>query len=87
MKARDKRISDKEVEHFKEVMARFGDDTVVCCFKCGRTAYLRFSNGLRNGWSTCCGGLTMPIVYMDTDIDKAVRGICQEAIAKAKVAV
>jgi hypothetical protein len=41
-----------------------GNDTVVCCSKCGRKEALTFENGLKNGWSKCCGGLTMPIIYI-----------------------
>jgi len=75
MISRDKRVSDQEVERFKENFARFGNDTAVRCFSCGRTQYLNFADGLRNGWSKCCGGYTMTVVYMNTDIDKAVGSI------------
>jgi len=40
-----------------------GNDTVVRCPECGRTQGLTFENGLKNGWSKCCG-LTMPIIYI-----------------------
>lgn len=60
--------------HFEEVLARFGNDTVVQCKKCGRTQYLKFANGLKNGWSKCCG-YTMPIVFHKADIEKSVRSL------------
>lgn len=50
-----------------------GNDTVVRCPKCGRTQALLFKNGLKNGWSTCCGGFTMPIIYHQADIYEATR--------------
>ena len=55
-----------------------GYDCITQCPKCGRTQCLMFSNGLRNGWSTCCGGYTMPIVWQETDIDKAVSDLIKE---------
>jgi hypothetical protein len=60
-----------------------GNDTVVRCPKCGRTQALTFENGLENGWSTCCGGLTMPIVYIrgKNTVEKAIANI----MAKAEV--
>ena len=60
-----------------------GDDTVVRCPKCGRTQGLSFENGLRNGWSTCCGGLTMPIIYIrgKKTVEKAVASI----VSKPKI--
>ena len=76
---------EKEVEHFKEVFARFGDDTVVRCKKCGRTQYLKFKNGLINGWSKCCDGLTMPIIYHEANIDKAVEEIVKRSMANATI--
>lgn len=56
-----------------------GYDCIVQCPKCGRTQYLEFKNGLKNGWDSCCGNLTMPIVWQEADIDKAVSEICAEA--------
>ena len=56
-------------------MRRLGDDTIVQCEYCGRTQYLKFVNGLRNGWSRCCHGLTMPIIYHEADVEKAVKEI------------
>jgi len=53
-------------------------DTIVQCKKCFRKQYLQFVNGLKNGWSKCCG-YTMPIIYCDADIDKAVKSIVNEA--------
>lgn len=52
-----------------------GYDCIVQCPKCSRMQYLEFKNGLKNGWSTCCGGLTMPIIWQEADIDKAVLNI------------
>lgn len=46
-----------------------GYDTVVECKKCGKRQYLYFANGLKNGWSKCCGE-TMPIVKTTADLDK-----------------
>lgn len=46
-------------------------DTVVRCPKCGKTQKLLFKNGLKNGWSKCCGGYTMPIISLNTDVYKA----------------
>jgi hypothetical protein len=56
-------------------------DCIVQCPKCGRTQYLEFKNGLANGWSKCCSGLTMPIIWQDANIDAAVK-FC---FSKAKV--
>ena len=75
----------KEIEHFKEVFARFGDDTVVRCEKCGRTQYLKFENGLMNGWSKCCNGMTMPIIYHQANINKAVEHIVKRSMARATI--
>lgn len=72
-----KSFTKNEVKHFKKRFARFGDDTVVRCKRCGRTQYLKFENGLRNGWSLC-HGYTMPIIYQQADIDKAVGNIFSE---------
>ena len=59
---------------FKKNLARFGNDTVVQCKKCGRTQYLKFKNGLKYGWSKCCG-YTMPIVYCIANIEDAVKSL------------
>lgn len=59
-----------------------GYDCIVQCPKCGRTQYVEFRNGLRNGWSTCCGGLTMPIVWHNANIDKAIGEIIKNSIQK-----
>lgn len=49
-----------------------GCDTVVECKKCGRRQHLNFVNGLKNGWSKCCG-YTMPIIYIkNNDVAKVV---------------
>ena len=56
-----------------------GYDCIVQCQKCKRTQYLEFKNGLRNGWDTCCDGLTMPIVWQQADIEKAVKEIVVES--------
>ena len=71
---------------FEEKLRRFGDDTVVRCPKCGRTQTLKFENGLRNGWSKCCGGFTMPIIYIldkEKTIDHAVSSIVSKASREA----
>jgi len=81
------KVSEKEIEHFKKVLARFGNDTVCRCSKCGRTVYLTFENGLRNGWSPCCDGIVMPIIYHQADIDKAVGNIVSSAKKQAIVKV
>lgn len=47
-------------------------DTIVECQKCGRRQHLDFVNGLKNGWSKCCG-YTMPIVHCTADINKAMK--------------
>jgi hypothetical protein len=59
-----------------------GNDTVVRCPKCGRTQALLFKNGLKNGWSTCCGGLTMPIIYHQADVYDATKMVILEQIVK-----
>ena len=56
-------------------------DTVVQCKKCGKKQYLMFVNGLKNGWSKCCGE-TMPIIEHHADIEEAVKQIIKEAIPK-----
>ena len=48
-----------------------GNDTTVQCKKCGRKQHLMFANGLKNGWSQCCG-YTMPIIQTTANIKKAV---------------
>ena len=83
MKSVDKRLTEQEIQHFREQLEKFGNDTVCKCFKCGRIQYLNFADGLKNGWSKCCGGLTMTMVYMDTDIDKAVSAIFQQSVKEA----
>ena len=57
-------------------------DTIVQCKKCGRKQYLQFVNGLKNGWSKCCG-YTMPIAFCDADIDGAVK----EVIKSSKISL
>jgi DNA polymerase/3'-5' exonuclease PolX len=51
----------------------YDTDTLVQCSKCGRKQWLRFASGLKNGWSKCCGGLTMPIIKTKANIRKAVQ--------------
>jgi hypothetical protein len=55
-------------------------DCIVQCPKCNRTQYLEFKNGLKNGWSTCCGGYTMTIVWHDVDIAKTVGEIIKSSL-------
>jgi hypothetical protein len=64
----------EKMSEFERKLARFGDDTVVECPKCGRRQYLKFANGLKNGWSKCCG-YTMPIVFCKANIVEAVREV------------
>ena len=64
--------SKKDLKAIKETLRRFRNDTVVECSKCGRRQYLMFANGLKNGWSKCCG-YTMSIIFTDADINKAVK--------------
>ena len=56
-------------------------DTIVQCRTCGRKQYLMFANGLKNGWSRCCGS-TMPILQCKADIDKAVRQLVLGALER-----
>lgn len=49
-----------------------GHDTVVQCKKCGRKQYLDFINGMKNGWSKCCGE-TMLLLKTTADIEQSVR--------------
>jgi hypothetical protein len=58
-----------------------GYDCIVQCKTCGKTQYLEFRNGLRNGWSLCCN-YTMPIIWQQANIDKAVGDIVKEAFIK-----
>ena len=67
-------------QHYQRLLKDY--DTIVQCKKCFKKQYLRFVNGLKNGWSQCCG-YTMPIIYCDADIDKAVESIVNEAKRKA----
>ena len=55
-------------------MSDYAYDTTVQCKKCGRKQHLDFVNGLKNGWSTCCGE-TMPIVYSTVKVAEAVQKI------------
>jgi len=50
------------------------NDTTVQCLKCGKKQHLQFVNGLKNGWSKCCG-YTMPIVHCTANIEEAVRSL------------
>jgi len=65
---------------FERKLQRFGNDTVVECKKCGRRQYLKFANGLKNGWSKCCG-YTMPIVFCKANIEERL-GKCWERFRK-----
>jgi len=67
----------QEIMYFKLQLARTDNDTVVRCSKYGRTQYLKFENGLRNGWSIC-HGYTMSIIYLQADIDKVVGNIVRD---------
>lgn len=48
-----------------------GYDTTVQCKNCGRKEHLNFINGLKNGWSKCCG-YTMPIVACTANMDEVM---------------
>jgi hypothetical protein len=54
---------DEPTLHYEEVLERFGNNVVVECPNCGRTQYLNIVDGIKNGWSLCCGKI-MPIVYI-----------------------
>jgi hypothetical protein len=49
-------------------------DTIVQCKHCGKRQYLKFANGLKNGWDICCKE-TMPILVTVADIDQAVKSL------------
>ena len=53
-------------------MIEMGYNTAVRCKKCGKIQYLEFKNGLKNGWSKCCGE-TMPIIKTIANIEKATK--------------
>jgi len=48
------------------------DNTIVQCRKCGRRQHLTFENGLKNGWSKCCGEI-MPIIHCTANIEEVVK--------------
>ncbi len=50
------------------------DDTTVQCHKCGKKQHLKFANGLKNGWSICCG-YTMTIIKTTANIEEAVKSL------------
>ena len=54
------------------------NDTIVECRKCGRREHLMFANGLRNGWTICCGE-TMILIKTKANIEKSVEKVidCQ----------
>lgn len=56
------------------------NDTIVRCPKCGRAQSLMFKNGLKNGWSKCCDGLTMPIIFTKADVYKATSETITEQV-------
>lgn len=58
----NKPLTWDEVNHFHDQLG-YDLDTVVRCPKCGRTQYLRLQWGIENGWSECCEGKIMPIIY------------------------
>lgn len=55
-----------------------GYDSITQCTKCGKITYLKFANGLRNGWGLCCG-YTPTLVWHNADIEAAVGGIVKDA--------
>lgn len=55
-----------------------GNDTMVECSKCGRREFLMFANGLKNGWTKCCG-YTMTIKVCPHSA-KAINKAVAEAI-------
>lgn len=56
-----------------------GYDTVVQCKKCGRKQYLMFTNGMKNGWSKCCGQ-TMPILKTTANVKEATKKVIFDQI-------
>jgi hypothetical protein len=71
---------------FERKLERTGNDTVVRCPKCGRTQYLLFRNGLKNGWDKCCGNLTMPVIYisnMPKTVHDSMKEVIEETMVKA----
>lgn len=65
-------------EDAKPVEIKEEYDTTVECKKCGKKQYLMFANGLKNGWSKCCG-YTMPIVHCTANIEKIVKRVCMNS--------
>ena len=63
----------------KEMLA--GYDTIVGCQKCGRVQHLDFINGLKNGWSECCGQ-TMPIIKCVADIEQIIKTLLKVEVKK-----
>lgn len=61
-------------ENSKPKDPKYGYDTTVQCEKCGTKQHLNFENGLKNGWSECCGKI-MPIIACTANIDEAVKKI------------
>jgi len=58
-------------------------DTTVQCKKCGKKQHLNFANGLKNGWSKCCG-YTMPIIRCTANIEEAVKSLPIEVSVDSK---
>lgn len=63
-------VFSQDIEHIKKHMIHANYDTAVGCPKCGRIQYLYFKYGLKNGWSRCCDGKTMPIIMTIADVAK-----------------
>jgi len=58
-----------------------GYDTVVGCKKCGRRQFLNFANGLKNGWSECCGE-AMPIIKTTANIEQEIKKVIPIGLIK-----
>lgn len=52
-------------------------NSITRCNTCGKTFYLTFANGLRNGWGLCCS-YTPTLIWHNADIAKAVIEIFNE---------
>lgn len=77
-----KKLSKQQLEAIKKRMKEIGCDTATRCSTCGRVQYLEFKNGLKNGWATCCGGLTMTMVKTIANIENEVKQVVREVIER-----
>jgi hypothetical protein len=65
-----KELTDRKAMRGKDTDMH-GHDTVVQCKKCGRKQYLEFINGMKNGWSKCCGE-TMLLLKTTADMKQVI---------------